>query len=56
MAWLIVFARKVEIRRIFMEREWTVLGRDAGCDVVLDNRSVDRRHLEICRSGGRHFV
>jgi hypothetical protein len=33
-----------------------VLGRSRGCDIVLDDENVSRRHAEVCPSGGSWIV
>ena len=37
--------------RHVIERRAVVLGRSRDCDVVLDDRSVSRRHAELVRHG-----
>ena len=37
--------------RLVIEREVALIGRDVSCDVVLDSKSVSRRHAAIRREG-----
>jgi pSer/pThr/pTyr-binding forkhead associated (FHA) protein len=38
-------------RDVTLERGVTVIGRSSGCDIVLDDPNVSRRHAEVRRLG-----
>ena len=41
---------------ILRERKVTLVGRQADCDVVLNNRTVSRIHAEIFRANGQFYI
>jgi serine phosphatase RsbU (regulator of sigma subunit)/pSer/pThr/pTyr-binding forkhead associated (FHA) protein len=43
-------------QRIVLDAEKVCLGRDPECQVVIPVTSVSRRHAQILRTGGRHFI
>lgn len=43
-------------RRFPLERSRIVIGRDADCDIVLDDRQVSRHHAEICWDGSAYVI
>lgn len=53
---MLVLSRPQAGRQIELGRARTELGRSAGCDVVLDDVTVSRRHAEINWESGRYVV
>ena len=43
-------------KRVPVEQDLFTIGKDPGCDLVLQDRTVSRRHLEIEKQGGTYFV
>src|SRR5262245_55488254 len=42
--------------RIMLDKDKITLGREPDCDVFLNSLAVSRRHAEIAREGGKHFI
>ena len=49
-AWLIVGPGTAAARRVDILNQPLVIGSDKGCDVVVEDQHVSRRHAEICRT------
>ncbi len=49
-------ARRLLGVRVALSRREVVLGRDAGCDLVLDAEDVSRRHARVRGDGAGHLV
>ncbi len=43
-------------RSFSLEREETVIGRLAYCDVVLPQKNISRQHARLVRSGSEYFL
>lgn len=56
MAELIVFLRDKELVRTPIRNAQTTIGRDASCDVVLDNAGISRTHAVLVCQEGRFYI
>lgn len=43
-------------RRWFLDRDRSLIGRDAAADIVITDRRVSREHAEIIREEGKYFI
>jgi len=47
---LVIYARASISRVFILQKERVVIGRDPGCDLVLDSMNISRRHVVLCCS------
>lgn len=51
----LTFRRQRADARVPLDRSETIIGRDAGCDIVLTEKSASLRHARIVRTAGGYF-
>jgi hypothetical protein len=51
----LTFRRQRADARVPLDRSETTIGRDAGCDIVLSEKSASLRHARIIRTAGGYF-
>lgn len=51
----LTFRRQRVDVRVPLDRSETTIGRDAGCDIVLSEKSASLRHARIVRTAGGYF-
>ncbi len=53
---LVITEGKNDPQRVPVDRDLFTIGKDPACDLVLQDRTVSRRHLEIEKQGETYFV
>jgi serine phosphatase RsbU (regulator of sigma subunit) len=56
MPWLVMFDGEMPLRAFDLDREVTILGRGAVCDIPLEDHQVSYRHARIVRTGEGYLI
>ena len=56
MPMLIVYEGELEGQRWIIDQDSITIGRGTSCEIVLPERQVSRRHVQIERDGGSYWL